>query len=215
MGNLGNKINKNKSKTKVNIDKSDINLSEINIKIKGYIDGQTNINIIHFSCYDDAENIINTSDLNLSKKLYEEIYNYIFVTYAKIQTNINKLKKRNQKYKTSKIFSFNENSESLQIERKDILTKSKENRKNFIESINNNSSKRKINKIIEFGTNFNNNLNIPIWICCKLYENISIEDDLNMDTYSNYKVIFISYESMIPVDLDSFCQDLIMNELFL
>ena len=104
---------------------------------------------------------------------------------------------------------------SLQIERKDILTRSKENRKNFIKSINNNSFGRKINKISEFGTNFNNNLNIPIWICCKLYENISIEDDLNMDIYSNYKVIFISYESMIPVDLDSFCQDLITNELFL
>ena len=215
ISNLANKNNKNKIKNKVNFDKSEINLSEINIKIKGYIDGQTNINIIHFSCYDDAENIINTTDLNLSKKIYEEIYNYIFVTYAKIQTNINKLKKRNQKYKTSKIFSFYENSESLQIERKDILTKSKENRKNFIKSINNNSFGRKINKITEFGTNFNNNLNIPIWICCKLYENISIEDDLNMDTYSNYKVIFISYESMIPVDLDSFCQDLIMNELFL
>ena len=215
ISNFANKNNKNKMKNKANIDKSSINLSEINIKIKGYIDGQTNINIIHFSCYDDAENIINTTDLNLSKKIYEEIYNYIFVTYAKIQTNINKLKKRNQKYKTSKIFSFYENNESLQIERKDILTKSKENRKNFIKSINNNSSGRKINKITEFGTNFNNNLNIPIWICCKLYENISIEDDLNMDTYSNYKVIFISYESMIPVDLDSFCQDLIMNELFL
>jgi hypothetical protein len=215
MSNLGNKNNKSKIKNKVNIDKSEINLSEINIKIKGYIDGQTNINIIHFSCYDDAENIINTTDLNLSKKIYEEIYNYIFVTYAKIQTNINKLKKRNQKYKTSKIFSFSENSESLQIERKDVLTKSKENRKNFIKSINDNSLRKKINKITEFGTNFNNNLNIPIWICCKLYENISIEDDLNMDTYSNYKVIFISYESMIPVDLDSFCQDLIMNELFL
>ena len=53
-------------------------------------------------------------------------------------------------YKTSKIFSFNENSESLQIERKDILTKSKENRKNFIESINNNSSKRKIIIIINY-----------------------------------------------------------------
>ena len=215
ISNFANKNNKNKMKNKANIDKSSINLSEINIKIKGYIDGQTNINIIHFSCYDDAENIINTTDLNLSKKIYEEIYNYIFVTYAKIQTNINKLKKRNQKYKTSKIFSFYENNESLQIERKDILTKSKENRKNFIKSINNNSSGRKINKITEFGANFNNNLNIPIWICCKLYENISIEDDLNMDTYSNYKVIFISYESMIPVDLDSFCQDLIMNELFL
>ena len=215
ISNFANKNNKNKMKNKANIDKSSINLSEINIKIKGYIDGQTNINIIHFSCYDDAENIINTTDLNLSKKIYEDIYNYIFVTYAKIQTNINKLKKRNQKYKTSKIFSFYENSESLQIERKDILTKSKENRKNFIKSINNNSSGRKINKITEFGANFNNNLNIPIWICCKLYENISIEHDLNMDTYSNYKVIFISYESMIPVDLDSFCQDLIMNELFL
>jgi hypothetical protein len=215
INNLENKNKNDKSKNRVKIDKSEINLSEINIKIKGYIDGQTNINIIHFSCYDDSENIINTTDLNISKKLYEEIYNYIFVTYAKIQSNINKLKKRNQKYKTSKIFSFNENNESLQIERKDLLTKSKENRKNFIKSINNNSSVYKLNKITEFGTNFNNNLNEPIWICCKLYENISIEDDLNMDTYSNYKVIFVSYESMVPVDIDSFCQDLIMNELFL
>lgn len=126
INNLENKNKNDKSKNRVKIDKSEINLSEINIKIKGYIDGQTNINIIHFSCYDDSENIINTTDLNISKKLYEEIYNYIFVTYAKIQSNINKLKKRNQKYKTSKIFSFNENNESLQIERKDLLTKSKE-----------------------------------------------------------------------------------------
>ena len=218
MSNFENKnkfdINR-KNKNRVDIDKSNINLSEINIKIKGYIDGQTNINIIHFSCFDEAENIINTTDLNISKKIYEEIYNYIFLTYAKIQTNINKLKKRNQKYKTSKIFSFEENNESLQIERKDLLTKSKENRKNFIESINNNFSKYKINKLIEFGTNFNNNLNIPIWICCKLYENISIEDDLNMDCYSNYKIIYVSYESQVPVDIDSFCQDFIMNELFL
>ncbi len=210
-----NRNDKIKMQNRVNIDKSDINLSEINTKIKGYIDGQTNINIIHFSCYDDAENIINTTDLNLSKKIYEKIYNYIFITYSKMQTNINKLKKRNQKYKVSKIFSFYENNESLQIERKDLLTKSKENRKNFIRSINNSCLKHKWNKITEFGTNFNNNLNIPIWICCKLYENISIEDDLNMDAYSNYKVIFISYESAIPVDIDSFCQDLIMNELFL
>ena len=166
-----NKIDINrKNKNRVDVDKSNINLSEINIKIKGYIDGQT---------------------------------------------NINKLKKRNQKYKTSKIFSFEENNESLQIERKDLLTKSKENRKNFIESINNNCSKYKIKKLIEFGTNFNNNLNIPIWISCKLYENISMEDDLNMDCYSNYKIIYVSYESQVPVDIDSFCQDFIMNELFL
>ena len=211
--NIDNKIEQNKKRT--NIDKMDINLSEINCKIKGYIDGQTNINIIHFSCYDDADNIINTTDLNLSKKIYEEIYNFIFVTYAKIQSNINKLKKRNQKNKTSKFFSFDENSKSLQIERKDLLTKSKENRKDFIKSLNNSYSKYKLIKLTEFGTNLNNSLNIPIWICCKLYENISIEDDLNMDTYSNYKVIFVSYESLVPVDIDSFCQDLIMNELFL
>ena len=209
-------INKNEqNKKRVNVDKMDINLSEINCKIKGYIDGQTNINIIHFSCYDDTDNIINTTDLNLSKKVYEDIYNFIFVTYAKIQSNINKLKKRNQKNKTSKFFSFDENSKSLQIERKDLLTKSKENRKDFIKSLNNTYSKYKLIKLTEFGTNLNNNLNIPIWICCKLYENISIEDDLNMDTYSNYKVIFVSYESLVPVDIDSFCQDLIMNELFL
>ena len=203
------------NKKRVSIDKMDINLSEINSKIKGYIDSQTNINIIHFSCYDDAENIINTTDLNLSKKMYEEIYNFIFITYAKIQSNINKVKKRNQKNKTSKIFSFDENSKLLQIERKDLLTKSKENRKDFIKSLNRNYSGQKLIKLTEFGTNLKNALNIPVWICCKLYENISIEDDLNMDTYSNYKVIFVSYESPVPVDIDSFCQDLIMNELFL
>ena len=218
MSNFENKKqNDNKSKNnkhRTSVDKSNINISEINIKIKGYIDGQTNINIIHFSCYDESENIINTTDLNISKKIYEEIYNYIFITYAKIQSNINKLKKRNQKYKTSKIFSFNEHDEFLQIERKDLLTKSKENRNCFIKC-NQNYSKQKINKITEFGANLNNYLNIPIWICCKLYENISIEDDLNMDAYSNYKIIYVSYESPIPVDIDSFCQDLIMNELFL
>ena len=31
----------------------------------------------------------------------------------------------------------------------------------------------------------------------------------------NCKVIYVSYESVFPVDIDSFCQDLIMNELFL
>ncbi len=213
-----NNIDKSKNegnKKKVSIDKMNINLSEINLKIKGYIDGQTDINIIHFSCYDDAESIINTTDLNISKKLYEEIYNYIFVTYAKIQSNINKLKKRNQKNKTSKLFSFNENSKSLQIERKDLLTQSKENRKEFIKSLNQNYSGQKLIKLTEFGANLNNSLNIPVWICCKLYENISIENELNMDTYSNCKVIFVSYESAVPVDIDSFCQDLIMNELFL
>ena len=71
------------NKKRVSIDKMDINLSEINSKIKGYIDSQTNVNIIHFSCYDDAENIINTTDLNLSKKMYEEIYNFIFITSKK------------------------------------------------------------------------------------------------------------------------------------
>ena len=50
--NIENKNDQNKRR--VSIDKNDINLSEINIKIKGYIDSQTNINIIHFSCYDDA-----------------------------------------------------------------------------------------------------------------------------------------------------------------
>ena len=193
----------------------DFNLTEINSRIKGYIDGQTNINIIHFSCYDDAENIINTTDLNLSKKLYEDIYNFIFVSYAKIQTNLNKIKKRNQKNKTSKLFNFNENNKSLQIQRKDLSTKSKENRKEFINCLNKNIAKQKIVKLTEFGINLNNASNIPVWICCKLYEHISIEDELNMDSFSNYKVIFVSYESSIPVDIDSFCQDLIMNELFI
>ena len=213
-GNLDNTNKNDGNKRKINVDKMDINLSEINTKIKGYIDSQTNINIIHFSCYDDSDNIINTTDLNLSKKLYEEIYNFIFVTYAKIQSNINKLKKRNQKNKTSELFSFNENSKSLQIERKDLLTKTKENRKDFIKSLNQNYSKHKLIKLNEFGINLNNSLNIPVWICCKLYENTYIEGDLNMDSYSNY-IIFVSYESPVPVDIDSFCQDLIMNELFL
>ena len=39
INNLENKNKNDKSKNRVKIDKSEINLSEINIKIKGYIDG--------------------------------------------------------------------------------------------------------------------------------------------------------------------------------
>ena len=34
----------------------------------------------------------------------------------------------------------------------------------------------------------NNKASVPIWVCCKVYEHITIEDDINMDEYSNYKI---------------------------
>ena len=116
-GNLDFNNKNDGNKRNANVDKMDINLSEINTKIKGYLDSQTNINIIHFSCYDDSENIINTTDLNLSKKLYEEIYNFIFVTYAKIQSNINKLKKNFTNIVQEELYR-----NSIKLENADFMT---------------------------------------------------------------------------------------------
>ena len=71
-------------------------------------------------------------------------------------------------------------------------------------------------KINEYGVCLpNNTLDIPVWICCKIYEHITIDDDITLDEYSNYKIIFVAYESQVPVETDSFCQDLLMNELFI
>ena len=186
----------------------------LNNKIQGYIDPETKVNIIHFSCYDDSECVINTTDLNITKKLYENIYRYIFNMYAKIQTNINKLKIRNKKIKISQLFSYN-NIKCNDILRKDLSTKTKLTHQNYIQSLSQQNFNGKYIKITEYGAKLNNKLFIPIWICCKLYEHITIEDDINMDEFSNYKIIFVAYESNNPVEIDSFCQDLLMNELFI
>lgn len=180
-------------------------------KIKGYIDGETNVNIIHFSCYDDAECVINTTDLNITTKMYKDVYRFIFNIYAKIQSNINKLKLRNKKVKLSQIFSYS-GVKGDNILRKDNMIKMKIAHTNYIKSINDTSRMFKIN---EYGAKMNNKAGVPIWVCCKVYEHITIEDDINMDEYSNYKIIFVAYEGVNPVETDSFCQDLLMNELFI
>lgn len=186
-------------------------LGLLNSKIKGYIDQETNVNIIHFSCYDDSECVINTTDLNITTRMYKEIYRFIFNIYAKIQSNINKLKSRNKKIKLSQIFSYSDiNGEN--ILRKENQVKSKIVHENYLRSIIGSSKMFKIN---EYGVSIQNESSIPIWICCKIYEHITIDDDINMDEYSNYKIIFVAYESISPVETDSFCQDLLMNELFI
>ena len=198
----------------IDTNQSNPNLNLLNNKIQGYIDPETKVNIIHFSCYDDSESVINTTDLNITKKLYEDIYRYIFNIYAKIQTNINKLKNRNKKIKISQLFSYN-NIKCNDILKKDLSTKTKLTHQKYIQCLSQQNFNGKYIKLTEYGAKLNNKSYIPIWVCCKLYEHITIEDDINMDEFSNYKIIFVAYESNIPVEIDSFCQDLLMNELFI
>ena len=211
---ISNKSNKSQSKGSIQEDLNkdkDNTLKLLTNKIKGYIDQETNVNIIHFSCYDDAECVINTTDLNITTKIYKDIYRFIFNIYAKIQSNINKIKERNKKIKLSQIFSY-DNVKGDNILRKDQETKKKISHMNYIRSLEDNLKMFKIN---EYGAKLNNSSSIPVWICCKVYEHITIEDDINLDEYANYKIIFVAYESEVPVETDSFCQDLLMNKLFI
>ncbi len=194
---------------------NELALNLLNNKIQGFIDSETKINIIHFSIYDDNENIINTTDLNLTSKIFKDIYRYIFNIYAKIQTNINKIKSRNKRIKLGNLFSYNE-IKGNDILRKDISTKTKMIHNNYLKSLSDqNNFNGKLIKLTEYGTKLNNESLIPVWVCCKLYEHITVDDDINMDEYSNFKIIFVAYQSANPVEIDSFCQDLMMNELFI
>jgi hypothetical protein len=197
------------STSKLNPKKKDEILDAIHSRIKGYIDIETKVNIIHFSCYDDSECIVNTTDLHVTGNIFKEIYRCIFKEYAKIQSNINKLKQR------AKLLRLRSMQHSDQVKlnyahtlTKDNNLKSKLHKEKFLSNL-------KVFKLNEYGFKLNVENNIPIWICCKIYEHSAIEDEANMDEYANYKIIFVSYESHSPVDIDSFCQDLLINELFI
>ena len=87
---------------------------------------------------------------------------------------------------------------------------------NYLKSLSDqNNFNGKLIKLTEYWTKLNNESLIPLWVCCKLYEHITVDDDINMDEYSNFKIIFVAYQSANPVEIDSFCQDLMMNELFI
>lgn len=197
----------------------------LNSKFKGYLDNETKVNIIQFSCFDDTECVINTTDINANPKHFQEIYKTIFNEYSKIQSNINKLKNRNKQLKLRKIFNYdnvarnysnfnvdvlkqNENANLKLNYKNEPITKNKSIRENFLRNLN-------TFKINEYAIKFYPNENIPIWISCKIYEHTYICEETNLDEFSNYKIIFVSYESISPVDIDSFCQDLLINEFFI
>ena len=70
-------------------------------------------------------------------------------------------------------------------------------------------------KIFEYAIKINLENQIPIWVCCKLYEHVSVDDETNFDEYSNSKIIYLAYESHNPINIDNFCQDLLLYELFI
>lgn len=206
---------------------NNINLNmNLNSKFKGYVDNETKVNIIQFSCFDDTECVINTTDIYANPRLFQGIYKVIFNEYAKIQTNINKLKNRNKQLKLRKIFNYenvvrnysnfnidtikplNENVCQKLNFKNEPITKTKLIKENFLRNLN-------AFKINEYAIKFCADDNMPIWISCKIYEHSLIYEETNLDEFSNYKIIFISYESPYPVDIDSFCQDLLINEFFM
>jgi hypothetical protein len=239
--NLNININNNNSNINLNLN---LNLNKpIESKFKGYIDNETKVNIIQFSCFDDSECVLNTTDIYADSNIFQGIYKIIFNEYAKIQTNINKLKNRNKQLRLRKIFNYenlNKNFSNFNIDT--LRNKNKENINLKLNYRNQNSTKNKITKenflrnlkvfkineyAIKFqpqlennnfwnlNSNTNFNTNSTIWICCKIYEHQEILEEGNLEEFSDFKIIFVSYESIFPVDIDSFCQDLLINEYFI
>jgi hypothetical protein len=180
----------------------------LNSRIKGFTDSETKVNIIHFSYYDDTECVVNTTDAFVTSDIYAEIYKEVFHKYAKIQSNINKLK---NKSKYEKIRSINSVDSLKEIYSLDIKSDGNIKRK-----ILRDKYFKKGLKLNEYCIKLNVENYIPIWVCCKIYEHLSLrDDDTNLEEFFNFKIIFIAYESHIPVDMENFCQDLIINEMFI
>jgi hypothetical protein len=207
---LKNSENSNLVFTRKNSNReSSINTDMLTTKLRGYIDHETKVNIIHFSCYDDSECVINTTDIYVTKTIFTEIYRNIFKEYARIQSNINKLKNRTKQINLSKIYSYENISQNYKnVLRNEANIKTKLLRQQYIKHL-------KQVKFNEYSVKLSIKNNIPIWVCCKIYLHTSLEDEMNFEEFSNYKIIFVSYESHVPVDLDSFCQDLLLNEQFI
>ena len=187
---------------------SKINTSMLNSRIEGFIDTESKVNIIHFSCFDDSECVINTTDVFVGSDIYKEIYKEIFHKYAKIQTNINKIKSRNKINKLRNVNCY----QNL-VENYGFFPKNDGNIKNKLLKEKYFSKFLKLN---EFAMKLNVENYIPIWVCCKMYEHISIlNDEANLEEFSNYKIIFLAYESHIAVDVNNFCQDLLINDTFI
>ena len=104
----GSEFTRKDSKKNLNTDKNTKISNQLLIsKIKGYTEKDTNVNIIHFALYDDSDCVINTTDLNMTSTIYQDVYKEIFSQYAKIQSNINKLKVKNKSLRVKNLF-FNE-----------------------------------------------------------------------------------------------------------
>ncbi len=185
-----------------------LNTQILNSKISGYIDKETNVNIIHFALYDDSDCVINTTDLNMTPSIFQDVYKEVFSQYAKIQSNINKLKIKNKNIRVNHLFNNEEIYENYKkVYKSNNTIKMKIIRENFLKNINN-------FKLFEYAIKINVENQIPIWVCCKLYEHISVDDETNFDEYSNNKIIYMAYESHNPINIDNFCQDLLLYELY-
>lgn len=178
-------------------------------RIKGIIDIETNVNMIHYSLYNDSERVINTTDLNIDPITLQEIYRVIFNKYALIQSNINKLNQRKKKLRISESFNYSNSCNYY-------LTSLKLDNKNKMKIIKDNFLREVFElKSLEMGVKLKLKNLETIWVVCKIYEHGNIIDEFSPEQFSNYKTVFLAYESENLVDVDNFCQDLIINELFI
>lgn len=177
-------------------------------KINGLYDHENKVNIIHYSIYNDTERIINTSLLEVDPIVLQEVYRVIFNHYSKIQSNLNKLQNRSKNQRIREMQEYSGISKQYAMTLKtDPKIKTKLLKDNFLNEMN-------TLKLNELGVKVRFSSNQPsVWVCCKIYEHHNPCDD-TIEEYSNYKAVFLAYESENMIDIDSFCQDLLINELF-
>lgn len=172
--------------------------------IEGLLDMKNRLNIIHYSIYNDSEKVIHTSDIKVDHSILNEVYREIFKTYSEVQSNINMLFKK-QRFQLIKS-SYNINGLPIEYQnviKLDIKTKShllKDAFMNYVSHV----------KVNEYCRKLITNNPIPVWVCCKIYEQSDVVE--RIDEFSNYIIVYLAYESMEMVDVDEICQDLIINE---
>lgn len=176
----------------------------------GLFDINSKVNIIHYSVYNDTERVINTSDIYIDSNTLHKVYKHIYIQYAKIKSNANKLQQRRKNIMVKQSLSYKgitrQYCSTLKLEASTKARIIKDNFLNYMSCL----------KIQEYATKLhinNKNSSTPIWICCKVYEHFNQSIDA-LEEYYNYKIIFVAYESKHLVDIDNFCQDLLINENF-
>ena len=164
------------------------------------------LNLLHYAVCENKENLIYTHDICVSAEKYE-LFAKIYKNYARMQSNMNKLLIRRKQLFKRIIFSYDDVYQSREQKlKKEIGVRTIENKEKYVQLL-------KPVKIEEMGVKSIIN-GVELWSCAKLYEITNLTEG-EIEDFMNFKIVFLTYEARVPINVDEICEELLLSDMFI